>query len=43
MYPPQRTVSAGLHRGLDISNALYGDTVLIVSIDVLVLEFAYFV
>lgn len=39
----EHTVSAGLHRSLNIPNALHGDAVLVISVDILVLEFAYFV
>lgn len=37
------TVSAGLDRGLYIANALDGHTVLVVTVDELVLKLAYFV
>ena len=39
----ERTVSAGLDGSLDIPNALDGNTVLVVSIHVLVLQFANFI
>ena len=37
------TVSAGLDGGLDVADALHGDAVLVVAVDVLVLELADFV
>lgn len=37
------TVSARLHRCLDISNALHGHAILVISVDVLVLKFANFI
>lgn len=36
-------VTAGLHRGLDVADALHGDAVLVIAVDVLVLELANFV
>lgn len=39
----QLTVTAWLHRGLDVADALDGDTVLVISVDVLVLKFTDFV
>ena len=33
-------VTAGLHRGLDVADALHGDAVLVIAVDVLVLELA---
>lgn len=34
------TVATRLHRGLDVSNTLHGNTVLVIAIDVLVLQLA---
>lgn len=34
------TISARLYRSLDVSDALHGDTVLVVAIDILVLQLA---
>jgi len=36
----ERTVSARLHRSLNISNTLHGNSVLIVSVDILILQLA---
>lgn len=36
----ERTVAAGLDRGLNVADALHGDAVLVVAVDVLVLELA---
>jgi hypothetical protein len=42
-YVVQLTVTARLHRGLDVTNALNGNAVLVVAVNVLVLKLTNFV
>ena len=37
------TVSAGLHRSLDVTNTLYSHTILVIAVDKLILKLANFV